>query len=144
MSTAGLYVTIHTGGGVYKQWRLYLDGPSPTQKIIYQVRGSTHRYRFETRTEDYRKSEDLLESIFLCDVELEKFGLVDKFARSVVVRNRGAGWNCQDFVLELLERLEEEGVLDGSEEGYRNAVGVVRGKVEGLVERGEVEGSISL
>lgn len=29
-----------------------------------------------------------------------------------------SGWNCQDYVLELLDALEQEGVVDGAYGGY--------------------------
>jgi hypothetical protein len=87
MPTAGLYVTVHKGGGVYKHWRLYIDGPSKSEKVIYQVMGSSTRYRFETRQENCREADDLIEMIRLCNVDPAKIGVIDRLAWEAVIHN---------------------------------------------------------
>lgn len=143
MSTAGLYVTIHKGGGAYKHWRLHIEGPSERENIIYQIMGSSTRYRFETRQENCRQAEDLIEMIFLCDVDVGEIGTIEKLARAAVIHNEAPGYNCQDYVLELLDALEERRVVDGEEEGYRRSKKIVRGKVEGLIRLRDFSVSIS-
>lgn len=46
--------------------------------------------------------------------------------------NEIRGWNCQDFVLDLLDALEEEQVVDGVDEGYRLRRLGLQGMQEGL------------
>ena len=35
--------------------------------------------------------------------------------------NSVAHWNCQDYVIEILEKLEEECVIDGDAKAYKTA-----------------------
>lgn len=54
-------------------------------------------------------------------------------ARDIPVRSDIHGWNCQDWVLDFLDKLEEEDIIDGADSRYRERKLYVRGKVEGLV-----------
>lgn len=42
-------------------------------------------------------------------------------AKSVVLDNETVEWDCQDYVLEVLKKLEDEFVLDGEDEEYCEA-----------------------
>ncbi|KAE8352764.1 hypothetical protein BDV28DRAFT_157606 [Aspergillus coremiiformis] len=114
-----IHIAITTDSGIYKHWGIFLD----SAKTILQVRGSDRRFRYEPEDRDARDLDGLDELIFLCDVDEEKTRRVRRVASMVPVRSEVHGWNCQDWVMEVLDRLEEE--------GFRYFY--VRGKMEGLV-----------
>lgn len=131
-STIGLYVAIYHNDGVYKHWSLFVDGPKDDEKFRLHVMGSSQRYRFEMRTSDARKSASLAELIHLYDVDISKVGPIKTAARNAVIHNEFAGYNCQDYVLELLDDLEKKDIIDGADASYRRKKGIVKAKQEGF------------
>ncbi|KAK2813227.1 hypothetical protein FQN50_000905 [Emmonsiellopsis sp. PD_5] len=131
-STAGLHVAIHNDGGVYKHWSLFIDGLTDAEKTILHIMGSSTRYRFEMRNSNAHKSVTLSEMVHLCDVDTSMISAVKDAAKSAVIHNEYAGYNCQDYVLELLDDLEEKKIIDGNDANYKKNKEVVKGKQEGL------------
>ncbi|PYH90174.1 hypothetical protein BO71DRAFT_402462 [Aspergillus ellipticus CBS 707.79] len=112
--TSGLHVAIDNDTeSVYKHWCLFINRPTDDEKTILNAMGSSTRYYFEMRTADASKSPTLAEMIHLCDVPDSTFPAIKKAAESAVIHNEYPGYNCQDYVLELLDGLEKEGIIDG-------------------------------
>lgn len=44
-------------------------------------------------------------------MDLTKIGAIDRLAREAVIHNQAPGYNCQDYVLELLDALERRALL---------------------------------
>lgn len=49
-------------------------------------------------------------------------------AETVPVDNETVEWDCQDYVLDILDNLEEEFILDCDDEDYRAAREILREK----------------
>ncbi|KAB8076502.1 hypothetical protein BDV29DRAFT_170078 [Aspergillus leporis] len=127
-----IYLSIVDNGGIYKHWSLFIDGHS---KIILQAKGSDGRFRYEPERIDPRGLSGLIELVPLFEVdEGAKVDIVKALACQVRVRSDVHGWNCQDWVLGCLDKLEEKGVVDGEDMEYKERKKYVMGKVEGLVE----------
>ncbi|KJJ35543.1 hypothetical protein AFLA70_12g006270 [Aspergillus flavus AF70] len=129
----GVYVTIITDEGVFKHWAIFIDEPHEADKIMLQARGSDGRFRYEPEYGDARCLSGLDELVFLFDVESTGTSTLKAVARDIPVRSDIHGWNCQDWVLDFLDKLEEEDIIDGADNRYRERKLYVRGKVEGLV-----------
>ncbi|KLJ09447.1 hypothetical protein EMPG_15137 [Blastomyces silverae] len=132
-STIGLYVALFDDGGVYKHWGLFIDGPTDAEKILLQIMGSSTRYRFDMENSNAHESAILSEIIHLCDVDNSKISAIKDAAENAVVHNEYPGYNCQDYVLELLDDLEEKDIIDKNEVNYKHNKRAVQGKQEGLV-----------
>ena len=132
-ATTGLYVAIYDDEGVYKHWGLFISGPTDADLTILQIMGSSTNYRFEMGTSDPRKSDTLSELIYLYDVPLSKITAIKEAAKTAPIHNEAKGYNCQDYVLDLLEDLERKGIIDGDDMNYRKQKGIVESKQEGLV-----------
>lgn len=132
-STSGLYVAIYEDEGVYKHWSFFFDGPTPEQKIIFQAMGSSTRYRFERLVSNAREAPELIELIHLCDVPSSGFKAIEKTARNTVIHNEFPGFNCQDYVLDLMENLEKEGIVDINDQSYGENKELAKDKQEGLL-----------
>jgi len=99
--------------------------------------GSSTNYRFEMRTSTNPardESETLSELIHLCDVPTAKITAIKEKAQELPIHNEYPGYNCQDYVLELLDELEEDenGIINGNDQGYMERKEAVRNKQEGL------------
>lgn len=131
-STAGLYVAISKGGGVYKHWTLFIDGPTENRQIVLQAEGTSTKFHFEREFLDHRSSESLLELINLCNVPLSNIPAIDQAAEQAPIHNRYPGYNCQNYILELLDDLETKGLIDRENAKYKTQKTLVAGKQEGL------------
>ncbi|RHZ51901.1 hypothetical protein CDV55_103708 [Aspergillus turcosus] len=131
MPSVKIYVAIFQDDGVYKHWALFIDEPQADETLL-NVRGSDGRFRYEPEKRDDRHSETLVEQVYLCEVDVAKANTIRDVARKVPVHNEISGWNCQDYVLDLLDELEESKVMDTEDEVYRRQKSYVQGKQEGL------------
>ena len=103
--------------GNYLHWALYLqDG---LEDIIYEVVGENPR--FETNVITGKKPEQSTRyqrSIFIYEINpADVQSLKDKVS-SVKLQNDVVHWNCQDYVMETLDLLEEECIIDGEDKSY--------------------------
>lgn len=131
-STSELYVAIYNDGGVYKHWSLFIEGPTDLEKTILHIMGSSTRYRFEMRNSNARDSATLFELVYLCHVDNSKISAIKDAARNMVIHNEAPGYNCQDYILELLDELEEKKIVDRSNASYKRNRQKVEGKQEGI------------
>ncbi|KAJ5486972.1 hypothetical protein N7530_001272 [Penicillium desertorum] len=131
-STVSIYVAISISDGVYKHWGVFIDAPGEKDKIFLQVAGSDGRFRYEMETTDVRQSERLVELLHLYDVDVAKINSIKTIASQVTVHNDIRGWNCQDYVLDLLEALEKEAIVNSKDAGYKTQKDLLQGKQEGL------------
>ena len=53
-------------------------------------------------------------------------------ARAATIHNEAPGYNCQDYVLELLDALEEEELINGNDANYQRQKALIHSKQEGL------------
>ncbi|QKX55091.1 uncharacterized protein TRUGW13939_02183 [Talaromyces rugulosus] len=133
MTTVSLYVAIYNDEGVYKHWAFFIDGPTDTQKNVLNIMSSSTQYRFERRHGNEHESEILSKIVYICEMEESKIKTTVKIAKTAVIHNEYPGYNCQDYVLEMLDTLEENGVIDGSDENYKKKKEIVKSKQEGLI-----------
>lgn len=133
--TVGLHVAIRNDDqSIYKHWGLFIDGRRKADKVILQAMGSDGRFRFDAELTDARQLQGLVELVYLCDVELAKVDTIKDIAGKLPIQNGVSGWNCQDYVLDLLATLEEKHVIDAHDGGYQERKSSLEKKQEGLPE----------
>ena len=115
MSTNGkwikLYVAIYDEGKPLKHWSLFIDDDS--QPMILHAMGSDGNFRFEERSSDARKSQSIKQLVGLDYIHKDNIGHL-RYHASKLSLNISHGWNCQDFVIDLIEKAEEEGLIEVS------------------------------
>lgn len=131
-STSELHIAIYNDGGVYKHWALFIDGPTDPEKIILNIMGSSTRYRFEMRNSNAREEAALLELVYLCHVDNSKINAITDVAQEITIHNEAPGYNCQDYILQLLDELEEKEVLDHGDTSYIQNRKKIEDKQEGF------------
>lgn len=99
---------------------------------MLQAKGSDGWFRYEPENRDARRSRSLVELVYICDVDVAKVSMIKGVASKVPVKNVISGWNCQDYVLDLLDTLEEDEIVNKNT-GYQKQKTKVRAKQEGLV-----------
>lgn len=132
-SKPSINVAIYDETGIFKHWSLLLDSSNNADKTEIQVMGSDGRFWFEEKRSNARIADNLLDVFFLCDIDTSKLSSIKEIAKNLPVRNEISGWNCQDFVLDVLEALEEEGIIEGGNKDYAKRKEELKKRQDGLV-----------
>ncbi|KAJ5745740.1 hypothetical protein N7520_010922 [Penicillium odoratum] len=78
MSSAPLYIAITHGDGTFKHWSLFID--EETHKTVLQVKGSNGQFRYEPETKDARQYPDLIQLVYICNVDITKVDSIKMIA----------------------------------------------------------------
>lgn len=109
----GLYVAIFKPqSGVFRHWGLFVD--DETKPIYLNVQGSSNRFRFEELKEDVRKSETLLDLVKVTQIPKPQIDRLRRRARKQPI-NKYDAWNCQTYVMELLDTGVDDGLIEVDE-----------------------------
>lgn len=105
--------------GNYQHWALQLE--SDKDSIIFEVVGQHPKFERNVLEVKPERSGSFIRKLYvgaLSDSDIER---VKSAARQVPVDNETSEWDCQDYVLEILDRLQDDYVLDEDDEDYREA-----------------------
>lgn len=102
--------------GNYLHWALHIENGDEHQ--ILEVDGEHPQFEYNTFMEDPNTSNTFLRQLFVAVLGEGDIERVKSAARSVPVDNETVEWDCQDYVLEVLERLQEDLVLDKDDADY--------------------------
>lgn len=115
-----LAVAIHRPRyGNFQHWALHLH--TATSSTIYEVDGEHPHFQKVTSAGHPRDSETFIHSIFVSEVGEPDIATIDAIVDAARVDNETLEWDCQEYVLEILEACEEEGVLDERDGEYWEA-----------------------
>lgn len=103
--------------GNYEHWALYLEHGGDVTN--FQVTGQSPNFERDV----FEGVDQLLAQRFrrrilvgtICQKQLQK---LRRSIETVAVDNETSHWNCQDHVMEALDRLRQEGVIDEDDEDY--------------------------
>ncbi|MCJ1339736.1 hypothetical protein MMC09_005026 [Bachmanniomyces sp. S44760] len=115
-SSASLYVALYDPryqGGDISHWALHLDLHGYGH-VLYEVIGGPGEFRLAQRTSAPDRSTQLRESVFVADIDgtdniAHYYQIV---ANTNAIQNDIALWNCQQWVMDILETLQEEDIID--------------------------------
>ncbi|EFQ97901.1 hypothetical protein MGYG_00938 [Nannizzia gypsea CBS 118893] len=128
--TTPLMVAISDNPGI-KHWSLFIDTEQKPDKTIIHLLGARQRYFRDVRIRsDARESTSLVELCPLFEIETAKIEAVKNIAWETPVRNEESDYSCQDFILDVLGRLEAAKIVDAGDADYQRNKGVVRSKRE--------------
>lgn len=116
--------------GNFDHWALWLHGPSYNK--LFQVTGDYAEMRAQMLDEDPTDNTRLYQTITLDDILIDRIQAVEACIYGVRVQNDVALWDCQDYVLDVLDTLEDNGFL-GGHAGYlrtRKALTRLRGPAD--------------
>ena len=120
MGTPKLYVVFYRPRyGNYQHWALYLQ--TDNDNLIFEVTGSHPNFKRNVVKADPRNSQSFVRMIFLDTVSSGDIVTVQNVARTTKIDNETVEWDCQEYVFDMLETLEEECVVDDEDEIYKDA-----------------------
>lgn len=120
MGNPKLYVVFYRPRyGNYQHWALYLQ--TNTDNLIFEVTGSHPNFQRNVVKADPRNSQNFIRMIFMDTVSPGDIATVQDVARTTKIDNETVEWDCQEYVLDMLEILEEECVVGGDEKTYKDA-----------------------
>ena len=100
--------------GNYEHWALYLD----TKDKIYEVTGTSPHFRRNVIPGKPTSTNRHKRSIFVHPIKLFDSTAFEKAVAAVRLENSISHWNCQDYVIEVLDKLEDECMIDGDDKAY--------------------------
>ncbi|OGM48782.1 hypothetical protein ABOM_003056 [Aspergillus bombycis] len=116
--TIPLSVAIYDNPGIM-HWSLYIEANNDADKTIIHVLGARQQYFPDIRTpSDARISNSLIELLPLCQIDATKIEILKNIAYATPIRNDLADWSCQDYVLDILDKLEDVLIIDAKDAGY--------------------------
>lgn len=134
MTYPKLYVVIYKPiyGGNYQHWALYID--HELNPLVIEVIGEHPNFEpliSSVRAEEF-PGRSFLSRHFLGVVCQDDIPGIIEVVKGVPLDNETVQWDCQDYVLEILDALEEAFYLSGDDEEYSEArvlLGEMRGPV---------------
>ncbi|OJD26247.1 hypothetical protein ACJ73_02383 [Blastomyces percursus] len=128
-STVPLKVAIYQNPGI-KHWSLFIDAAETAEKTIIHLLGARRKYFIEVRARsDANISNSLIELCSLCEIDTSNVEAVKIIAHETPIRNEVSDYSCQDFILEVLDKLETNGVIPDNAD-YQSKKRVLKGKRE--------------
>lgn len=103
--------------GNHLHWALHLEEGS--EEKIYEVLGEFPEFKPNVITG--KKPNHTIRhqrSIFMYEINTRDLKGFREAVSSVKPENGVSHWNCQDYVIEILEHLEEECIIDGEDKAY--------------------------
>lgn len=113
--------------GNFDHWALWLRGRAVNK--LFQVAGDYAEMEAQALDEDPRDNSRLYKCITVGEIVSDDQLALEAQIKTVPVRNDVALWDCQDYVLDVLDVLEDEGYVGGDEEytDLRRVLGSFRG-----------------
>ena len=97
------------------------NGDFTCQHFIFEVTGSHPNFKRNVVKADPRNSQSFVRMIFMDTVSSGDIATVQNVARTTKIDNETVEWDCQEYVLDMLETLEEECVVEDDDETYKEA-----------------------
>ncbi|PYH92378.1 hypothetical protein BO71DRAFT_26457 [Aspergillus ellipticus CBS 707.79] len=120
MGNPKLYVAFYRPRyGNYQHWALYIDDDK--ESIIFEVTGQHPNFQRNVVYARPDASRSYVSNVYVATLRDDDIADVKEAARQVRVDNDTVDWDCQDYVLELLDKLEDEFILEENDEDYREA-----------------------
>ncbi|KAE8386928.1 hypothetical protein BDV23DRAFT_175057 [Aspergillus alliaceus] len=112
--------------GNYQHWALYIDEES--DGTIFEVTGQHPNFQRNVVHARPDSSKSYLDKLYVGMLRPDDLKHVAKAAEETDVDNETLEWDCQDYVLEVLDKLEEEFILESDDEDYQAAREELKGR----------------
>lgn len=116
--------------GNFDHWALWLHGPAVNK--LFQVAGDYAEMEAQVLDEDTRDNPRLYKCINVGEIVCDDQMALEAKINTVAVRNDVALWDCQDYVLDILDALEGDAFVGGDEDyaHLRRVLGSFRGSAD--------------
>jgi len=115
---AELYIAMYKPRyGNYEHWALFLDDDG--HSTIFEVIGEHRTFQRNSLSVNPENSRRHKRNILVGTINKQDIPELVKIMENVEIDNETSEWNCQDYVLESLEKLVEECVIDDDDKDYK-------------------------
>jgi len=102
MASPRLYVVFYRPRyGNYQHWALYLQ--TDADNLIFEVTDSHPNFKRNVVKADPRNSQSFVSMMFLDTVNSSDIATMQKVAKTTEIDNETVEWDCQEYVLDMLE-----------------------------------------
>jgi hypothetical protein len=127
MTTAKLYAAFFSPRyGNFTHWALYLDDEDIP--MVFEVTGQHPDFQRNVIQAKAEEDPTFLGKEYIGLVNQADIEEIKDAATAVHVDNETVEWDCQDYVLEILDKLVDDFILDEDDEDYREARMILREK----------------
>lgn len=109
----------HPRYGNFQHWALHLHASD--QDYIFEVDGEHPTFQKVTSSGKPSDSDTFIKSIFVSEVGDPDIPTIKAIVDAAHVDNETLEWDCQEYVLDILEACEQEAVLDEDDVYYMEA-----------------------
>lgn len=117
--------------GNYEHWALYLEDHDNHK--LFQVVGAHPTFTANVTIAKPTSTERHKRSIFVSDINTIDLDELEKAVGALVPVNSVVHWNCQDYVMEVLEKFEEGFIVDAIHQRQKGVDGALWASLTGLV-----------
>ncbi|KAL4928766.1 uncharacterized protein BDV17DRAFT_291394 [Aspergillus undulatus] len=130
-SMFALSVAIYNNPGI-KHWSLFLETENDADRTIIHIVGPRQRYfpQIITPATAPGSNLDFIELHSMCETDETTVETIKSIAWDTPTRNDESDYSCQDFVLDVLVRLEHASVIDATKNGYMSNKATLKAKRE--------------
>jgi hypothetical protein len=120
MAHPKLYVVFYRPRyGNYQHWALYLQ--TDTENVIFEVTGSHPNFKKNEVRANPQNSNSYRGKLYVGVISDTDIPTVRQCVREVKVDNTTVEWDCQEYVIDILDKLEEALILEEDDEEYKDA-----------------------
>ncbi|OJD09651.1 hypothetical protein ACJ73_10165 [Blastomyces percursus] len=105
--------------GNFQHCALYLDADD--LDVIFEVTGSHPVFQPNVVHSRPERSKNFVGKVFIATISNEDIQRVYDVVSATPVDNDTVEWDCQEYVLDILDKLENEFILEEDDEEYRAA-----------------------
>lgn len=102
----------------YQHWGLYLDNEE--ELLIFEVTDEHLRFECNVVRARPERSRSFLQKLYIAVISKDDIELIKHVAKMVPVDNKTVEWDCQKYVLDLLDKLEDKFILEKDDEDYHD------------------------
>jgi hypothetical protein len=114
--------------GNFLHWSIFIQTEQP---LILEVEGEHPNFTPNIMNSSPDMDARHIKNIEVGEVREDEMSQVRSVIKATHVDNETVEWNCQDYVLEALEKLAEECLLDEEDEQYQKAIRIAKRKYFG-------------
>ncbi|KAJ0420286.1 hypothetical protein BJY00DRAFT_301684 [Aspergillus carlsbadensis] len=102
--------------GNFQHWALHLH--TDQEDLIFEVDGEHPSFTKVTSPAKPTDSNTLIESLWVGEIGIPDVATVKRIVAQARVDNEALEWDCQEYVLEVLEACEREAILEDDDLDY--------------------------
>jgi hypothetical protein len=111
--SVGIYLPRYSN---FQHWTLHLH--TDLEDLIYEVDGEHPSFTKVTSLGNPTDKPSLIESLHVGEIGIPDIATVKRIVDEASVDNETLEWDCQEYVLEILEACEREAVLEEEDPDY--------------------------